>query len=392
MSAADAAFRIALVPGDGIGPDVVAATRDVLDAARDAVGGFTLTYDAIDAGAAYFARTGTDISLDGMTRAGAADAILLGAIGLPGIRHDDGTEISPHLRMRDAFRLFAGVRPIKAYPNTPRRLADPRAGDIDFVILRESTEGLFFSHGRGEVSHDEARDTLRITRAICEDLFDFAFRLTRRRKASGAPGLLTCVDKANVFRSMAFFRAIFDERAEAFPDITRAYAYVDAQALDLVRRPWDADVLVTENMFGDILSDLGGGLVGGMGMAPCAEIGLEHGLFQPAHGSAPDIAGKGIANPTAALISGALMLDWLGEKKGHAPTVRAGKAIDRAVWLAFERGTMAPREFGGDGTTRKMAAAVVNALPEALAAIDDEQAPDTPHGTPADAAVAEATS
>jgi len=243
--------------------------------------------------------------------AAAADAILLGAIGHPDVRHPDGTEITPHLRLRERFQLYAGVRPVKAYPNTPRRLADPRAAGIDLVILRESTEGLFYTaaaHGRNEVVNDtEVRETLRITRATSEKLHDFAFRLARKRAERGGKGRVTCVDKANVFHSMAFFRKIFDERAVAFPDVEAGYSYVDAQALDMIRKPWEADVLVMENMFGDILSDLAAGLVGGMGMASCGEIGDSHGLFQPAHGSAPDIAGQDKANPLAAILSGALL-------------------------------------------------------------------------------------
>ena len=237
-------------------------------------------YDRIRAGAGYFEETGHDIEPDGEARAGAADAIFLGAIGLPHIRHPDGTEISPHLRLREIFGLYAGVRPVKAYPNAPQRLADPRAQGIDLVILRESTEGLFYSaaaHGRSEIIGDtEVRETLRITRATTEKLHRFAFRLAERRRDRGGRGEVTCVDKANVFPSMAFFRKIFDEVSEAFPDVAKGYNYVDAQALDLVRRPWDFDVLVMENMFGDILSDLAGGLVGGMGMAACAEIGDEN--------------------------------------------------------------------------------------------------------------------
>ncbi len=161
-----------------------------------------------------------------------------------------------------------------------------------------------------------------ITRRGSERVHDFAFRLARRRKARGRPGRVTCVDKANVFRSMAFFRKIFDERARAFPDVEARHNYVDATALDLIRKPWDFDVLVTENMFGDILSDETAALVGGMGMAPSADVGDRHGLFQPCHGSAPDIAGQGKANPTATILSAAMMLDWLADR-GHGDSARA---------------------------------------------------------------------
>jgi 3-isopropylmalate dehydrogenase len=218
-------------------------------------------------------------------------------------------------------------------------------------------------HGRSEVIGDsEVRDQLRITRATTEKLHRFGFELARKRKQRGRPGLLTCVDKANVFASMAFFRKIYDEIAADYPDIQTAYNYVDAQALDLVRRPWDFDVLVTENMFGDILSDLAGGLVGGMGMAACGEIGDANGLFQPAHGSAPDIMGKDLANPLAAILSGALMLDYLAGRSGEAGLAEAAELIDGAVYRGFSEGRLRPAEFGGDMGTRAVAAAVVELL------------------------------
>ena len=184
--------------------------------------------------------------------------------------------------MRKEFGLFAGVRPVKSYPKLPNTLADSRSKDIDIVILRESTEGLFAHANSGVVENDRiARDVLEITRPNCERFFDFAFQLAMQRKSEGGPGVVTCVDKANVFRSMAFFRQVFDERAERYPEISTEYRYVDAMALDLVRQPWKYDVLVMENMFGDILSDLGAGIIGGLGLAPCGEIGTHHGLFQP---------------------------------------------------------------------------------------------------------------
>jgi 3-isopropylmalate dehydrogenase len=266
------------------------------------------------------------------------------------------------------FQLYAGVRPIKAYPNAPQRLADPRAAGIDLVVLRESTEGLFYSaavHGRSEVvNDDEVRDILRITRPTTEKLHDFAFNLARKRKARGGKGRVTCVDKANVFHSMAFFRKIFDERAQRFPDIEAGHNYVDAQALDLIRHPWDFDVLVMENMFGDILSDLGGGLVGGMGMASCAEIGDNHGLFQPAHGSAPDIMGQDKANPLAAILSGALMLDYLADRADRPALADAAQAIEQAVEAGFAARRLRPMEFGGDQGTKAVTAELVALIGE----------------------------
>ncbi|MEL6211844.1 MAG: isocitrate/isopropylmalate family dehydrogenase, partial [Pseudomonadota bacterium] len=215
-------------------------------------------------------------------------------------------------------------------------------------------------HGRAKIIGDtEVRDTLRITRATTEKLHRFAFRLAGRRRARGHAGRVTCVDKANVFASMAFFRKIFDEIAAEFPDAPHDYAYVDAQALNLIRAPWDYDVMVMENMFGDILSDLAGGLVGGMGMAACAEIGDEIGLFQPAHGSAPDIMGQDKANPLAAILSGAMMLDYLAERSGQAAYEEAAGVIEAAVDAGFAENAIRPMEFGGDMGTRAVTRAVL---------------------------------
>ncbi|WP_037545183.1 isocitrate/isopropylmalate dehydrogenase family protein [Stappia stellulata] len=359
-------LRIALIPGDGIGVDVSKAAMAVVDAAMTKAGATPLTYETIQAGAGYFQETGQDIEPGGEKRAGELDAIFLGAIGLPAVRHADGTEIAPHLRLRDLFGLYAGVRPVKAYPNAPQRLADPRAAGIDMVILRESTEGLFYSaavHGRSDIrGDDEVRDTMRITRSTTEKLHRFGFKLAERRKQRGHPGQLTCVDKANVFASMAFFRKIFDEIAVDYPNVATGYNYVDAMALDMIRKPWEFDVMVMENMFGDILSDLAGGLVGGMGMAACAEIGDDVGLFQPAHGSAPDIMGQDKANPLAAILSGGLMLDYLAEQTGRDALSKAAELIDTAVSDGFEANRIRPMEFGGDMGTRAVTNTILDLL------------------------------
>lgn len=358
--------RVALIKGDGIGVDVSQAAMAVAQAACSRVGGCPFDISDIQAGAGYYKETGQDIEPNGEETAGRADAMFLGAIGLPSVRYPDGTEISPHLRLRDRFGLYAGVRPVKAYPNAPQRLADPRAADIDLVILRESTEGLFYSaavHNRStSIGDSEVRDTLRITRATTEKLHHFGFRLAEKRKSRGKPGRLTCVDKANVFASMAFFRKIYDEIAPHYPGIETGYRYVDAQALNLIRNPWDYDVMVMENMFGDILSDLAGGLVGGMGMAACAEIGDSHGLFQPAHGSAPDIMGQDAANPLAAILSGALMLEYLGETTGNTRFETAAHMIEAAIDTGFAANALRPKEFGGDMGTIAITRAVLDTL------------------------------
>jgi 3-isopropylmalate dehydrogenase len=251
---------------------------------------------------------------------------------------------------------------VRAIPGVPVALADPRAREMDFVILRESTEDLFYSRGRGTVTEDAAEETLRITRTTTEKLSRFAFRLAERRsKRRGRRSNVTLVDKANVFRAFAFMRAVFDEVAGEFPGVDSAHHYVDATALDMLRHPWTFDVLPTENMFGDILSDLGAGLVGGMGFSPSADIGDEHAVFQPAHGTAPDIAGRGLANPTAMLLSAAMMLDWLASRGAGQNYADAARELERAVDTAFAAGLRTPDIDGRDGT-----AAVAHAIKERL--------------------------
>jgi 3-isopropylmalate dehydrogenase len=229
------------------------------------------------------------------------------------------------------------------------------------VLIRESTEGLFASMGKGVVTDKDARETMVITRRTSERLFEFSFKLAERRRARGRAGALTCVDKANVFKAFAFFRKMFDEAAQRHPEVKADRVYVDACAAMLVRRPWDFDVMVTENMFGDILSDLTAGLVGGMGMAPSADIGDNRAVFQPCHGTAPDIMGQGKANPTAMILSAAMMLDWLGDKLGIESATEAGERIERAVDKAYADG-LKPMEFGGQNGTADIAKAVLGAL------------------------------
>ncbi len=352
---------IAVLPGDGIGIEVTDATLAVLErvAQRHALG---LRFRRLQAGAFLYRETGTAMSEETFAQAAKADAILLGAMGWPGIRYPDGTEIAPQLDLRFRLGLYAGVRPVRAIPGVPVALADPRARDIDLVIVRESTEGLFHSRGKGVVTEEAAEETLRITRATTERLARFSFRLAGRRAAArGRRGTVTLVDKANVFRAFAFMRAIFAEVAADFPEVANAVHYVDAMALDLVRRPWAFDVLPTENMFGDILSDLGAGLVGGMGFSPSADIGDDHAVFQPAHGTAPDIAGQGIANPTAMILSAAMMLDWLGERGAGEAYAEAAGNIERAVDKAFGAG-LRTADIGGRQGTAEVVQAVCEEL------------------------------
>jgi 3-isopropylmalate dehydrogenase len=356
-------FQIAVLPGDGIGPEVMAPCLDLLQQAAAQAGGFRLDFQMRDMGADLYRRTGVALPDASLRAAEAADAILLGAMGLPDVRYPDGTEIQPHLDLRERFHLYAGVRPVRVLKGAPSPLADPRAAQVDCVLVRESTEGLFASRSLTRREGDEAvYDTMLITRAVSERLFEAAFKLARARKAQGRPGRVTCVDKANVIPSLAFFRTIFLECAARHPDIAANCAYVDAVGLRMVKEPWTFDVLVTENMFGDILSDVGAALMGGMGMAPSADIGDRHAIFQPCHGTAPDIAGQGLANPTAMILSGAMMLEWLGETHGLAACTRAAQALTAAVEAAFAPGDLVSVEHGGTAGTKIIAERVGQAL------------------------------
>ena len=364
MSQARKPFTIAVFAGDGIGPEVMEPCVNLLTELAASASGFSLHFDWCEAGAGCYQKHGEALPAQSMEKAVAADAILLGAMGLPSVRYPDGTEIAPQLELREKLGLYAGLRPIRAVPGVPPVLADGRASQLDIVLVRESTEGLFAARGKTVIQgRDVALDTMRISRECSEKLFDFAFEEALRRKALGYAGRVTCVDKANVLGSFAFFRSIFLERAARYPQITAECAYVDAVGLNLVLRPWRFDVLVTENMFGDILSDVGAGLIGGMGMAPSADIGDRHAVFQPCHGSAPDIAGRGIANPAAMLLSAAMMLDWLGARHSCPPAAAEGKRLLSAVHRAFGEKRCVPPDIAGgqDGTL-----AVVTAVRSAL--------------------------
>ncbi len=353
-------FQIAVFQGDGIGPEIMVPAVELLSGLATA-GGYGLNFADAPAGAAHYRDTGESFPVASMEAARSADAILLSAMGLPDVRYPDGTEISPQIDLRKALTLFAGVRPVTIRPGQPTPLATDKP--VDFVLIRESTEGLFYTQGRGEVERDEARETLRITRAICEPLFKFAFDLAASRKAAGrGPGKVTCVDKANVFRAFAFFREMFDAEAAKHPGLEADHAYVDATALWMVERPWSFDVMVTENMFGDILSDLGAGLMGGLGLAPSADIGADHAVFQPCHGSAPDIAGQGVANPMAMILSAAMMLEWLGGRHGVPAMTADGARLRDAVDKVVAEARVLTRDLGGTAGTADVAAAVKEAL------------------------------
>src|SRR5438874_6108976 len=357
---ANNALHIAVLGGDGIGPEVMAPALEVLRKI-EAKSDLRFRFTEAPAGANNYLATGKSMPDSTIKLCEEADAILLGACGLPSVRYPDNTEIAPQIELRFIFDLYAGVRPARLIPGVPSPIVGADERGIDLVVIRESTEGLFASMGKGVVTHEDARETLVITRKTSERLFEFSFRLAERRKARGKPGALACVDKANVFKAFAFFRGIFDEIAKKHPGVKTDRLYVDACSAMLVKRPWDFDVMVMENMFGDIVSDITASLIGGLGMAPSADIGDKYAVFQPCHGTAPDIMGQGKANPTGMILSAAMMLDWLADKHAIEGAAEAGERIERAVDKVYADG-IKPIEFGGRNGTADITTAVLAAL------------------------------
>jgi 3-isopropylmalate dehydrogenase len=347
-------FRIAVLPGDGIGPDVIAEGLRVLDAVQAGLPEIGFKTETFSVGAGEYRRSGDPLPAAVLQRLPEFDAVLLGAMGLPDVRWPTGVEMTPQIDLRERLDLYCGLRPIYLFHPEHSPLRGRQTGDIDFEIVRENTEGLFSSRKEApQPGATEAVDRLRITRLGAERIVRSAFRQAMRRRKR-----LTLVDKANVLPSMAYFRAVFDEVGGEFPEVETSRIYVDAAALYLVQRPEAFDVIVTENMFGDILSDLAAALVGGMGMAPSADIGERYGVFQPSHGTAPDIAGRGVANPIATILSVAMMLDWLK----HEHTRLGAERIRAAVRTVLADGQARTRDLGGKMTTKEMGQAVVEAL------------------------------
>lgn len=359
----DRSFDIAVLPGDGIGKEI---TQPSLQLVKEAAGkaGLALRFETLDAGAELYARTGVAFPEESFERASKADAIYLCAMGLPDVRYPDGTEVGPQHDLRKRLGLYAGVRPCKTMPGIPLPLADPRSKTLDFVIIRESTEGLFaFPRGHQDDDDEYAHNLMRVSKTVCRKVFNLAFELARsRRKAGVGQNLVTHVDKANVLSSQHRARQWFDAVAAENPDVKASHQYVDFAALDLLRRPWTFDVIPTENQYGDILSDIAAGLMGGMGMAPSGDIGDANAVFQPCHGTAPDIVGQGKANPTGMILSGAMMLDYLGTRHGVPAATKASARLSAAVETAYGTGTLLPYELGGESGTRQIVDAVARAL------------------------------
>jgi 3-isopropylmalate dehydrogenase len=356
-------YDIVTIDGDGIGPEVCQSAITVL---REACGD-RLRFTAAEGGAAHYLKTGAVLPDDTFAACRDAHAILHGAAGLPGITYPDGTEVGNdlHLRLRFRLDLYANVRPIRLLRGVTSPLAGWLPGQIDYVIVRENTEGLYASRGAGvNLRGEVATDTLVMTRKGVERVARFSFELSRQRRGAPRDGRrrVTVCDKANILRSYAFFRAVCDEVATGYPDVEIDHAYADAITVHLLKKPDFYDVIVAENMFGDIISDLGAGTVGGLGIAPSAEIGDAHGLFQGAHGSAPDIAGQNTASPLATILSGALMLHWLADRHDDADLRAAGERVDHAVEAVLAAGQTVPRDLGGNATCTAMTEAVCRQL------------------------------
>jgi 3-isopropylmalate dehydrogenase len=354
--------RIVVVKGDGIGPELVDAALLVLDAAREALG-FELEIDLREGGAGLYRRTGASLAPDAFEAIKRADAAMKGPVGLPEVRLPDGTEaglLGGVLRI--GLDAYANLRPVRLLPGVEAPLK-AQAGEIDYVVVRENTEGLYLSRGKGVGTSEAMADTMLVTRKGVERVARYAFELARRRNGAPEDGKcrVTCVDKANVLASLAFFRRVFDEVGEAYPDVEREHLYADAAAQALVLRPQRLDVLVMENFLGDILSDLGGATVGGIGLCPSGNIGDRHAYFEPIHGSAPDIAGQDRANPVSQILSAALMLDHLGERD-------AADLLRRAVDTALKEKKLLLGRYGQpEGGTRRAAETIAAALRELAA-------------------------
>lgn len=358
-------YRIAVIPGDGIGPEVIREGLKVVRASLTRVGAPLIHFSELKGGAGHYRDTGIAFPEESWKACWEADAVFFGATGLPEVLQPNGTGISLAWELRRSMNLFAGVRPITLFNSAISPLKNRKPGNIRFTIVRENTEGIYATRDSGSVLHDEvATNTIIVTRMGTERIMRFAFELAR--SGSGAPAdgrrRVTCVDKSNVLISWAFSRKIYDEVAERYPDVARDYLYIDAMALALVQQPEWFDVIVAENQHGDVLSDLSAGLVGGLGFAPSANIGIGRAMFEPAHGTAPTIAGKNMANPIAAILSGAMMLRWLASEHGDASLSSAARVIDEATAAVLGPGKILTRDVGGKTTTEEMGDAIARYL------------------------------
>ena len=365
-------YRIASIGGDGVGPEVIAAARTVVGAvaARD---GFSVRWLDVIAGGAAMDAYATALRSEDLDAVAACDAVLLGAVGGP--RWDDpDARIRPEqalFALRGGLELFANLRPVTILPAlVPSSPVRPEILDgVDLLIVRELTSGLYFGRPSEQRDTPEGRvgiDTLWYTEGEIRRVVRLAMELARGRRSR-----LTSVDKANVLATSRLWRKVVDETRPEFPDVEVTHQLVDSCAMLLVRRPAMFDVLVTENLFGDILSDEAAVLAGSLGMLPSASLGerrTEHGrfgLYEPIHGSAPDIAGRDLANPCGTILSAAMLLRWSLGLDGAAADVEA--AVGAAVGDGYRTADLVPADGATADVrvvgTREMAAAIVERLP-----------------------------
>jgi tartrate dehydrogenase/decarboxylase/D-malate dehydrogenase len=347
-------YRIAVIQGDGIGNEVVPAAIRVLEAAGER-SHVQLAWEHFPWGSDYYFEHGRMMPADALDVLRPFDAIFFGAVGDPRLQ-DNVTLNGLLLPIRRAFDQYACVRPAVLYPGVRGPLAGQRPGEIDFVVVRENTEGEYAQVGGVLYAggpHEVAVQSAMFTRHGTERIIRFAFDLARRRNKKR---LLTSVTKSNAQGfSMGFWDRVFAETARDYPDIRTESLLVDAACMDLVRRPESFDVLVASNLFGDILTDLSAAITGSLGLAPSANLNPPKtfpSMFEPVHGSAPDIAGRGVANPMATMLAGAQMLEFLGEPAAAALVAAA------VVGVLTDRSALTP-DLGGTSTTEGVADAVV---------------------------------
>jgi 3-isopropylmalate dehydrogenase len=370
----DSGYEVAVFAGDGTGPEVVREGLRVLDALGEG-GSAPWHYSQYPGGGQYYLRTGREWEPEAEAAAAAADAIMVGAVGWPGATLPNGDLAGRALvlGLREGLDLYANVRPCKLYPGVRHRISGEYSQvwapkNVDMVIVRENTEDLY-TPARGRLrrggSTEVAIDTRIITRKGSERVIRYAFELARAR-TRGAPGdgvrRLTCVDKSNVMEGCRFFRETFDRVAAEYPEIDRDYAYVDAFAQWLVRNPEQYNVVVATNMMGDIITDLAAVLQGGMGFAAGGNIGTDHAMFEPVHGSAPKYAGKNQVNPFATFFAVEQMLRWLGGRHGDARLLGQADRLERSLARTLAEGTTRTYDQGGTLTTSEAGDRVTAAI------------------------------
>jgi len=352
-------YKIVVLRGDGVSREVIPEAVKALKAAQEVVTGLELDFAEFECGFEYYQKTGEPWPPQAYETCKESDAILYGAVGLPGV---EGLEhiVYVHRMLRRNLDLYANVRPVKLRENVNCPLVGKKPGDIDFVIVRENTEDLY-APMRGVLTRAEvaevAIDVKIVTRKGAERVIKYAFELCRKR-GKGAPldGKLrvTCVDKSTVLKSCALFREVYNEVAEGYPGVEKDCALIDAWTQWAIRRPEYYDVVVTTNLFGDIITDMTAPIQGGLGLAPSAEVGDEYGMFRPIHGTAPKYRGKYVANPIAAILSARMLMEWLADKHEDKSAKEAADRIERAVDSILKEGKVLPRDLGGSSRTNEV--------------------------------------